>query len=312
MNVKDFVYLDVERIRSLLAHATGGLPTERSRQQEHQAGGAAAAKAGLPWLIQGSGSADYRFVRTDQETLSLHDAICEEMVTRLEPMPCPTTSTDWRPEFFKDGLLLIAAGPLRLVDYNASIDALSVFPDLLSAIERVTRLQSNAGQPSTPPRPGQGKHPKPAHATSTIRPAQSRDIADAVQRISAFVGSTYADYIRVRCYPVEGDRSRVLIGDAARAGFRYPLHSLASAYGSEVDAGWSMLALVHHGSDSPSADHDVSTATATSTGGGQTFEDMLELMLSATAQFSGVISRAAAFPSVAITPLAIFREATGK
>ena len=77
--IRDFIYLDVERVRSFVAQLKEGLPSERTREAEHEAGGKAAAEAGLPLITKGSGEINYHYLRSHSETSSLHDFIFEEL-----------------------------------------------------------------------------------------------------------------------------------------------------------------------------------------------------------------------------------------
>ena len=70
--IRDFVYFDFERVRSFVAQAMGGLVSESSRGQSHQTAGKAGVSGGIPGLLKGTGELDYRYVRSDQETRSLH------------------------------------------------------------------------------------------------------------------------------------------------------------------------------------------------------------------------------------------------
>src|SRR5260370_20299921 len=76
--VRDFIYLDVERIRSFVAQASGGLTSELTRQAEHQVGGEGGASGGLPFLATVSGKAEYHYLTSQMETKSLHDQIFQE------------------------------------------------------------------------------------------------------------------------------------------------------------------------------------------------------------------------------------------
>src|SRR6202171_6012120 len=78
-DVRDFIFLDIERIRSFVAQGGGGVPTERSGGHEHQTGGQASAEGGLPFgLAHIQGQTDYHYVRSATETKSVQDAIFNE------------------------------------------------------------------------------------------------------------------------------------------------------------------------------------------------------------------------------------------
>jgi len=56
---RDFVYLDVERVRSCVAQAGGGVPMERTGSREHEVGGKTSIAGGIPLLARVEGHADY-------------------------------------------------------------------------------------------------------------------------------------------------------------------------------------------------------------------------------------------------------------
>src|SRR5690348_1631063 len=80
--IRDFIYLDIERVRSFVAQAYGGLTSERTIQGEHQMGGQGGGKGKLPFIAEASGTVDYHYLKSHSETKSLHDHIFEELLTK--------------------------------------------------------------------------------------------------------------------------------------------------------------------------------------------------------------------------------------
>src|SRR5437867_11313737 len=82
--IRDFIYLDIERVRSFVAQTSGGLTSERTQQAQHQVGGEGQVEGGLPFIVKATGSTDYHYERSQSETKSLHDHIFEELYHKLQ------------------------------------------------------------------------------------------------------------------------------------------------------------------------------------------------------------------------------------
>ncbi|MBM3471688.1 MAG: hypothetical protein FJX75_00265 [Armatimonadetes bacterium] len=70
--LRDFLYLDMERVRSFIAQLLEGVP-----ETLHKGSGADVSVEGgiegsLPFLLKGKAGADYRYFRSQDETRSLH------------------------------------------------------------------------------------------------------------------------------------------------------------------------------------------------------------------------------------------------
>jgi hypothetical protein len=66
-SLRDFIYLDVERVRSFIAQLNEGLPSERSQKSEHQGGIKGSAEGSLPFIAKAVGEADYHYLRSHSE-----------------------------------------------------------------------------------------------------------------------------------------------------------------------------------------------------------------------------------------------------
>jgi hypothetical protein len=77
--LRDFIYLDIERVRSFVAQIAGGLTSELGTKDEQKTAHKTELQGGLPaGIVKGTGGTDYHYVRTQSETRSLHDAIFHE------------------------------------------------------------------------------------------------------------------------------------------------------------------------------------------------------------------------------------------
>jgi len=80
---RDFIYLDIERVRSFSAQLLEGLPSELSVTLENQAGVEGTAKGGFPGFAQAEANANYSRSRADLELKLIHDRLFTRFVDKL-------------------------------------------------------------------------------------------------------------------------------------------------------------------------------------------------------------------------------------
>lgn len=284
--IRDFVYLDIERVRSFVAQSVGGVPTERSVSGEHQAGGSASGGAGVPLLAKLEGQADYHYVRSTTETRSVQDAIFEEFSLKCPPLD--VTEIPWPDDAaVPDGRVILVRGHIKIVDYLTSIEALRSFPKILATYQRF--LGASSSQPTA------GK------ARTALQGAPNKAQAEAlgpmVESISKLAGTNLTDFVRVKVLPDISKPDQAFVGDAERHCFRYQTSVLSALYPGGMAEGWSCVGVVHRPSKS-------SLPVAR---GGETLGDMLESLLDLMSGLAA-FQQVARPPEIAITPLAIFRK----
>jgi hypothetical protein len=282
---RDFIYLDIERVRSFVAQASGGVPTERTGAGQHEGGGQVSAGGGLPFVAKIEGQADYRYVRSSTETRSVQDAIFEEFVTLFHPLEI-SSNTPWPDEHAApDGQLVLVNGYIKLIDYDSSLEALRAFPKLMTAYSKFSRAGSS--------KPGAG----PAAITAGgVLKAQADALGPMVEGIAKMVGSNLSDFVRVKVVRNIERPAEAIVGDGHRDSFRYSSAILTTLYPGGLAAGWHCVGMVHRPTDAP----------LPAPGAAETMADMLEGLLD---QMHGLeaFRQAAQPPAIAITPLAIYR-----
>jgi hypothetical protein len=97
--LKDFTYIDFERVRSYLAQMNGKLQDYASVTTQHAAGGEAGAKAeGLTKLfLDAEAKGSYMYTKSKSETSSLHHAIFDEFDRQVQGKGLVGSLTDEKP-----------------------------------------------------------------------------------------------------------------------------------------------------------------------------------------------------------------------
>jgi hypothetical protein len=291
---RDFIYLDVERVRSIVAQNSGGVASERRSEDQHTTGGKAAGEGSLPFIAKVSGEADYHYMKSRSETLSLHDYIFSEFFDLLNDsnslfsLDVPADD-EWVEDRFIDGNFMITSGVLKIVDYQYAMEFMKAAPNLHKLISRIstgTQPQSVGVSGSRGKGGNQGNQADPFAGLP-------------IKEVSTVVEQFFHDMVRVKVFPHADDPSKVFVGTADRDLFRYSPAALTNLYGPVIDAGWVSVLLINKGI-SYEAGQLVSKT-------GNAIEDGLEQLVDFAIQ-AGNMMQGIKFPAVAVTPIAIFRE----
>lgn len=145
--IKDFIYLDWERTRSIAAQLFRGIPTDTSRETGSEAATGATLEGGILSLLGGRVSGDYRFFRSESETHSLHHHVytmVEERLASEELILSIDGNFDfesWSQALFRDGQFVRVSGLVRLIDYGWVASMMDALPKLMRAAQHGTILE---------------------------------------------------------------------------------------------------------------------------------------------------------------------------
>ena len=207
--LRDFVYLDYERVRSVAAQLGGELPASAANEADR----AAQERLFLhvePALLERQGSAaigpDFDFAR-------------------------------WSPEAFSDGQFVRVTGTVRLLDYSWLAMALGGLPAVLkkmSKIELAALKNSDEGRRMSKSALQQ-KSLENQTAIARIEEFKMDELSDVVRGL-------YPGVVRVKVRPSPAEHPQhVLVASAYAEHFYDSPAALSQKYGVEVDAGWSVV-----------------------------------------------------------------------
>jgi hypothetical protein len=290
VKLRDFVYLDAERIRSFVAQSAGGLTSERTAGVQHTTGGKGSGKGKVPFLAEAGAEVDYHYAKSASETKSLHDYIFEEFhralhedVDGIREVPSPEGS--WTETEFHDGQFLEVTGVFKLVDFEGAVQTMLAFPQIVDLAAKTA--QASVGEQDARAR-------QQSRQQAQAMSQQLKNLP--VKQLGGFVHDWYGDDVRIKIYPFTDQPDRVLVGRAVRSLFRYSPSVLTATYGRVIDAGWSAVVQVHKGTRRPMV---IPMQT------GEQLDDIMEGLVDS---LSGMSAIGVQFPAIAITPLAIYRE----
>ncbi len=307
--IRDFIYLDIERVRSYIAQTSGGLTSESTHQAQHQVGGEGQVEGGIPFIAKATGSTDYHYLRSQSETKSLHDLIFEELFRKLtaEKYIIDLTQADetvWTESFFKDSNFVLARGLLKIVDYQSTMTTMQSLPALLDTVGKITSTPQETNPQPTYPHPSKTKGGarrvvSPQTSNSELQQLKNQMKVLPLKDVANFVNQMYGDLVRIKVFPFPNVIEKVFVGSAERSLFRYSPSALTNIYGSVIDAGWICILQINRG-----VKHEPGHLVSKT---GNEIEDSFEKL---TDYLSGLATatQGIKFPAIAVTPIAIYRE----
>ena len=201
--VRDFVYLDHDRVRSLAAQLD----------------------------VEDPGGAD----RVSRERLftRAEPALLARGAERIGP---EFDFSRWKPDTFVDGRFVVATGTLRVMDYAWLSLALTGLPAVLrkmSKIEMAALRNSDEGRRMSKSALQQ-RSLENQNAIAKVEEFKMDELSDVVRQL-------YGDIVRVKVRPSAEHSAAVLVGSARADAFYDTPAAMSQKYGIEIDAGWTVV-----------------------------------------------------------------------
>jgi len=269
--VRDFIYLDYARVKSLAAQV--GVPESRDTT---------------------SSSAEPDLADRERTFVALESAVVGRGAAKIDSS---YDFTEWTPDAFSDAQFVIARGAVRVLDFSWLAMALTGLPAVLkkmSKIEMAALKNSDEGRRLSKSALQQRSQENMA-AIAKVEELKMDELSDVVRQL-------YPGVVRVKVRPSADQPRHVLIGSAYAHHFYDTPAALSQKYGVEVDAGWTVLGQLNVPNDggAPAQAQPIPTGNQME----DAFEQMALLMNNAFR-----LANAPAFPALSLTPIAIYRTA---
>lgn len=290
---RDFLYLDIERVQSIIAQLEKGLLEKVLEGRTSELEGKASVAAGiltsfLPVGVEGGVHRQHEV----QTAKVLHDyafTVALDALNRdnlyLE------VENDWKRENFllPDGTFILAQGKLSIIDYGL-LQGLAENASTLDVL--FSSRQSSTSQQ------GRGGHTQKAMSKNT------RNLKDTWALVEAFMGD--AIHIKLSCFD-----QILLVGPVLREYLRERTRDMIFKYGGEPREGWSLLAQINQVTEPFNKLASIAQLTTNlaspSDQGHLTLTDILNPII----EVLNVVQEAVAsvsYPAISVTPIALYRE----
>lgn len=276
---RDFIYLDINRVQSIIAQLQQGLLNEVLEGRTEQTAGRVQMAVNLLTMmlpISGSGSVEHGRGSSFSESRVLHDYAFEVARNSLENegLLVERDNLDW--DEVPEGGFVLVRGAAQILDYETSRKIAENFDEL-----------DEIFNPST------------SAAEKKKRKKENSWATEAGMLIDTF----YQNAIRVR---ITNQKDSGFIGPLSREHLREDIRALIYKYGSQPKGEWTMLAEV---SRIPQPDHspddafNEAIAAEGSVHVSNQFDQIID-MFNGFQEFVGSVS----YPDIAVSPVAVYRE----
>jgi hypothetical protein len=286
--MRDFLYLDIDRVRSFVAQSREGVP--ETIEETLSKKGSGGVKLGL--------TADYALEKGSSETRSIHHYLYSILEDGLEESKRFVRVGDgyplakWTKNDLPDGAFVLVAGTLWLLDIEGMADALQRMPRIMEISARFKRdwLKKQAQSGAMSQAEFQRQNSELAQTGQGIKDALP--IAEMLQKL-------YGNTIRFRVFPFETSRDHCFTGTMLVDHLQRERANLYAAGSAFPMSRWLVLGIVDH-VEPPSAEELTAVAQ------GDSLEDKMLGLLAAFAGF-GKLTVPVAWPALGLTPLAVYR-----
>ena len=293
--LRDFIYLDWERLRSFAAQLFQGIPDTKTAGQSHETEAKGQLEGNALWLLKGQVGADYRFFRTENETRSLHHhvySIVEEKLLENKSVLFIDNEfdfTNWAKDFFRDGQFVLAKGMIRFMDYEWVSMMLEALPEMYRTLIHMESIGLKASLAT----------PQELAAKRKEREERLKELKGLkLDQVTTLFRQLYGDIVRIKVVPNKRYKDKLLVGTGLPENFHDTAASISQKYGYEVDAKWVVFGQIN---TSAVSDEPMPIPI------GNEMEDFFEQVALMVSQVNRMAT-AMTFPSVSFTPISIYRE----
>lgn len=302
VNLRDFIYLDVERVKSLLAQLDRGLLSERSDSIGSSKSVEGKAGVSLPALLEVGGAGQY--VTTDQmtETRTLHDFVYTQTeerlleLDRLKVLPDDFTSTRLLNQEVRASLspveYVLVRGRVAFSDYRymtTMLDNLNDISRILTSFSYQERFQGASG-----------KDKEMINREMTREISNNKLDDNYVKNLKKLFDLFLKDRLILRVVPFLDDPNIRVVGPLQLSLLRESLEDIRYKFGSSPTTDWTVFGQIA----SVPQEHNAREAL------NLTFSNDLDRALEGVFEsLRGVEDQfRVTYPEIAITPIAIYRD----
>lgn len=300
MDLKDFIYMDIDRIRSFTSQLYEGIPESIDSKNGNEQDIKGNVKGSVPFLGGGGVEGGLLFRKETTETKSLQNYIYtlfENKLSNLEKLKVLNEmfgEEEWdngivRNDLKETDFIKITAN-VKIFDYEYLDNTFKMIKELPEIIAELSLMNSK-------------KSERKQAKKQMQKEMGVLDWSNIINPMSEFINTMYKGIISLKIYPAGTDSTPYLLGRLNKKYLQYDRENLLFQYGTEPNQKWTIV-----GQISAIPDETDVTAEEPKLGTGYNMLDMesmmeylLKIMINSGLKFS------VSYPSIGIIPLAIYR-----
>lgn len=312
VQLKDFIYIDMPRMESLLAQIQQGLIKEIVESTSGQKDIGANLAGGIPWLraeLSGSGS----ITRVKETNKILHDYLYTVLEQELGNQIISTANA-FSPEDWQSGTVhrqlgerqtdfIKVKGRVRILDFASMGLQLETIAKVMESFSRVQSASSKAKDAKPSPKDR-------GHKNKQMPPQKKKD--DEMTQFIALVKEFFGDLIILKIYPVTGDDYYHFIGALDKSYLQDERAQTLLKFGTSPSVDWTVFAQVASVPQKTPQTRGLERLDLPQLSPDQftDFSDMITTVLEilSTAFVETGLTISVKYPAISITPLTVYRS----
>lgn len=297
LNIRDFIYLDVDRLKSIISQVDEGLVNLSEEVKSTTDEVDSSVEAGVLSILKGFVGAKYISQNQDTNTKSFHDFIYNKVESALTEadllthIPEKDTGSDITNESVRDSLnntaFVLAKGKVVINDFNNMNIFLEKFNTVIDFLAHCTSL--TLPEDTSP-------HKKKQAKNEVKESKMDKKMIDGFQM---FFDTFYKDRVVIKMLPFENKTEFILVGNLNEKYLRDDISSITYKYGTAPISEWTIFCQV---ASIPPKERKVPQITT-----GSEIESGIQGVFDAYRTIES-LAQSVVYPEIAITPIAIYRE----
>ena len=301
IQLKDFIYLDIDRVKSFVAQLNEGVPEvfEESSGQEH--GNTGEVGVDILHVIKAGIGGNILYQKSTTETKSIHRylyTLFEQKLMKLDKLTkidAKFPVEQWVSDTFEDGEFVLINGKVQITNYRSVISSIQMMPKLMDigiGFQKQALKQKLVNKEIS-----QIEYDKQFKKINTSA-INEKD----VQKIAELLEKFYSDSSRFKVFPFKEDSNRRFVGNTV-----YEYFTTSSSFDQSINQvmlsgkDWYVMGLVNKPESAPAAPTSVIPA-----GNVQNLDDSLEKVVFSLQEITK-FTMSVDFPAISLLPIAIYR-----
>jgi hypothetical protein len=306
IQLKDFIYLDIDRVKSFVAQLYEGVPETFEEISGREKGGTGEAGVDILGLIKVGAGGSILYQKSTTETKSVHRylyTLLEQKLMQLDKLVKIDTdfpSERWRLDTFEDGEFVLTNGRVQITNYRGVTSSIQMIPKVM---EIGTDFQKQALKQRLMNKgisqPEYEKQLKTVNAPAINK----KD----VEKIAELIEKFYSDSSRVKVFPFKEDNNRRFVGNTV-----YEYFTTSSSVSQSISqvmlsgTNWYVMGLVNKPESVPPTVGIPASVDVPDSKGQKNLEDSLEGLVLSLQEFTKY-TMSIDFPAISLLPIAIYR-----
>lgn len=297
--IRDFIYIDIERIKSILSQLEEGLIDETQFMRGNSGSATLCGEAGLLGIVKATADSEIQFHRELSETKSLHDYIYnkveslllnENQLIRIPNQEIPTYSSRLRDSVGNTSFIL-AKGKVTINDFSRLSKLLDNYEELSKFIAKcvISSKKENLTQAQA----------KLAYDDLVHDFTKSLD-KEMRKGLNHLIDMFYQDRIIIKIIPYGEYPDFRFVGNIDKTYLRDDIESIVYKYGSAPVSDWTIFGQI---ASVPPENRSDQIFNIT----GNQIESAFHQMFGAYRKIEDV-AQTVTYPEISITPIAVYRE----